>query len=186
MELKLRSYSKGGRMKRTFVILVAVFSLSFGYFENADTPQLEFISNAFELLWDKPKTDVLAIMSIFPHFTCTDYGDQLSCLSGYNRNDANIFLNFFTDDYEERHDNLWKVSVTVDVSEPAHFQEIFQLLWLEGMKPFHSEDDEVFTYKGVQPLCFKNKKTTMTAYFQPFDADNNPFFLVEYYSGSVR
>ena len=61
-----------------------------------------------------------------------------------------------------------------------------QLLWLEGMEPFHSEDDEVFTYKGVQPLCFKNEKTVLTAYFQPFDADNNPFFLAEYYSGSGR
>ncbi len=180
-------------MKKTFGMLIPLFllslflfSLSFGYFENADTPQLEYISNAFEILWDKPKTDVLTVMSIFPHFTCTDYGDQISCVSGYNRKNANIYLNFFMDDYEEHHDNLWKVSVTVDVSEPSQFQELFQLLWLPEMKPSHSKDDEVFTYKGVQPLCFENEKTMMTAYFQPFDADNNPFFLAEYYGPDRR
>ena len=82
-------------MKKTFGMLIPLFllslflfSLSFGYFENADTPQLEYISNAFEILWDKPKTDVLTVMSIFPHFTCTDYGDQISCVSGYNRKKA--------------------------------------------------------------------------------------------------
>ena len=180
-------------MKKNLIILAAVFSLSlilfslsFGYFENADTPQLEFITNAIELLWDKPKADVLRIMSIFPHYKCTDYGDQIGCVSIYNRRNGNIYLNFFYDDYEERHDNLWKVSVTVDIGQSYQFQEIFQLLWLEGMEPFHSEDDEVFTYKGVQPLCFKNEKTMMTVYFQPFDADNNPFFLAEYYGVSGR
>ena len=163
-----------------------MISLSFANFENYDTPELEFISNAFELMWDGSKAEVLKIMSIFPHYKCTDYSDQLSCVSRYNREGANIFLNFFFDDYEEHHDNLWKVAVTADVGEPSQFQEIFQLLWLEGMKPVHSAGDEVFTYPGVQPLCFKNEKTTMIAYFQPFDAENNPFFLVEYYSGSVR
>ena len=95
-----------------------LFSLSCGYFENYDTPQLEYISNAFEILWDKPKAEVLTIMSIFPHYECTDYGDQLSCVSIYNREGAAIYLNFFMDDYEARHDNLWKVSVTVDIGEP--------------------------------------------------------------------
>lgn len=180
-------------MKKAFVVLAVtfllslfLFSLSFGYFENAATPELEFISNAFELLWDHSKTDVLTVMSIFTRYKCTDYEDQISCVSIYNRRNGNIYLNLFYDDYKEHHDNLWKVSVTVDIGEQSQFQEIFNLLWLEGMKPYHSEDDEVFTYKGVQPLCFKNEKTTMTAYFQPFDPDNNPFFLVEYYGGSGR
>lgn len=180
-------------MRRIFVILTAafllsliLFSLSFGYFENPDTPQLEYISNSFELLWDKPKADILRLMSIFPHYTCTDYGDQLSCVSMYNIENGNIFLTFFLDDYEEHHDNLWKVSVTVDVGQSSQFQEIFQLLWLKGMKPSHSENDEVFTYKGVQPFCFENEKTRVIAYFQPFDEDNNPFFLAEYYGGSAR
>ena len=180
-------------MKKPFVILAAMllmslflFSLCFGYFENYDTPQLEYISNAFEILWDKPKTEVLTVMSIFPHYECTDYGDQLSCVSIYNREGAAIYLNFFTDDYEDRHDNLWKVSVTVDIGEPSQFQDLFQILWLNGMKPSHDEDDEVFTYKGVQPLCFENDKTMMTVYFQPFKADNNPFFLAEYYSLALR
>ena len=180
-------------MKKTFTVSTAVFllslilfSLSFGNFENYDSPQLEYISNAFEILWDRSKADVLNVMSIFPHFICTDYGDQVGCVSGYNRENSNIYLNFFVDDYEEHHDNLWKVSVTVDIREASQNQELLQLLWLEGMKPFHMENDEVYTYKGVQPLCFKNEKTMMTAYFQPFDAENDPFFLAEYYSGSVR
>ena len=180
-------------MKKTFTVSTAVFllslilfSLSFGNFENYDSPQLEYISNAFEILWDRSKADVLNVMSIFPHFICTDYGDQVGCVSGYNRENSNIYLNFFVDDYEEHHDNLWKVSVTVDIREASQNQELLQLLWLEGMKPFHMENDEVYTYKGVQPFCFKNEKTMMTAYFQPFDAENDPFFLAEYYNGSVR
>ncbi|MBR5024705.1 MAG: hypothetical protein IKX48_06535, partial [Victivallales bacterium] len=49
---------------------------------------------------------------------------------------ACIFLNFFTDDYEKHHDNLWKVSVTADVKSAEQYQSLFDVLWLVGMRPW--------------------------------------------------
>ncbi|MBQ6521098.1 MAG: hypothetical protein IJI14_20515 [Anaerolineaceae bacterium] len=174
-----------------FVLITAVllltFSLSFADYANYAGPQLEYISNAVSLLWGKPKADVLSIMGIFPDFICTDYIDQIGCVSRFNtNNNDNIFLNFFMDDYEEHHDNLWKLSVTADVKTADQFQSLFQILWLEGMEPAHKGNEQEFTYQGVQPLIFKNKTTRMIAYFQPFDLENNPFFLVEYYPVSLN
>ena len=176
-------------MKKILTVLTAAVLLSLFLFSlcSADLPnyaasQLEFISNALPLLWERPKEEVLRIMSIFPDFVCTDYTDQLGCVSKYNTNDQNnIFINFFMDDYEDHHDNLWKASFTLDLRERGQTQEYFQLLWLEGLKPSHSAKDE-FWYTGVIPMYFADAKTKMIAYPQVFDPENNPFFLVEYLS----
>lgn len=165
------------------LIFLFSFSLSSADFANYAGPQLEFISNAVELLWNKPKEEVFRIMSIFPDFICTDYEDQIGCQSIYNADlNNNIYLNFFTDDYEEKHDNLWKLSVTADVQNAEQNQDLFRILWLDGMKPQHTGDEYEFEYKGVQPLIFANEKTRMVIYFQPFDPQNNPFLLAEYYA----
>ena len=164
------------------VIILFTFSLSYADYANYAAPQLEYISNALPILWGKPKADVFSIMSLFPDFTCTDYTDQIACGSTFNtKNNDNIFLNFFTDDYNGHHDNLWKLSVTADIQTAEQNQSLFRILWLEGMKPMHSGNEEEFTFPKVQPLFFQNETTKMTAYFQPFDPENNPFFLVEYY-----
>lgn len=170
-----------------FVLIIGVFlcsfSLSSADFANYAGPQLEFISNTVQLLWEKPKEDVFRMMSIFPAFICTDYKDQIGCTSKYNSDrNNNIYLNFFMDDYEEKHDNLWKLSVTADVQSAEQYQDLFRILWLEGMRPEHSGKEEEFSYPGVQPLFFANETTRMVAYFPPFDPANNPFFLVEYYA----
>ena len=110
-------------MKKSLMLLITVLLLSlfsfsgvFADFANYAGPQLEYISNSFPLLWNKPKEEVFRIMSIFPDFKCRDYGDQLACTSRFNTDrDDNIYINYFMDDYEEHHDNLWKVSVTADV-----------------------------------------------------------------------
>ena len=179
-------------MKKVLMFLVISafilvnFSLSFADFANYAWPQLEYISNAVQILWNKPKAEVLRVMSIFPDFECTDYGDQLGCSSKFNtNNNNNIFVIFFMDDYEEHHDNLWKVSVTADVEVPEQFQSLWSVLWIDGMKPFHSPEDE-FGFKGVVPLYFRNETTAMTAWFQPYKDDNGDFLLVEYYNGHVR
>lgn len=180
-------------MKKALCILTAVlisslflFSLSFADWANYAAPQLEYITNAFPILWNKPKEQVQQIMSIFPDFIGTDYGDQLVYTSKYNYNDQNnIYINFFMDDYEEHHDNLWKVTLTLEVQKADQTQDLFAILWIDGLKPFHSEEDE-FWFRGVQPLYFSSEDTTMVAWFQPFKADNNPFFLVEYYNGSIH
>ena len=167
----------------TVLVILFTFSLSFADYANYAAPQLEYISNALPLLWEKPKEEVFAIMSLFPDFTCKDYSDQIACTSRFNTRDRNdIYLNFFTDDYENHHDNLWKLSVTADVRSPEEFQSLFRILWLSGMKPAHNGNEEEFSFPGVQPLFFQNETTKMTAYFQPYDPENNPFFLVEYYS----
>lgn len=159
------------------------FSLSFADFANYAGQQLEYISNAVELLWDKPKEEVFRIMNIFPDFVCTDYEDQIGCISRFNTDrNNNIYLNFFTDDYEEKHDNLWKLSVTADVQSAEQYQDLFRILWIDGMKPSHTGKEYEFEYQGVQPLIFANKTTRMVIYFQPFEAENNPFLLAEYYA----
>ena len=165
------------------VVLFFSFSLSFADYANYAGPQLEFISNAIPMLWDKPKEEVLRTMTLFPAFICTDYTDQIGCKSKYNVDDANnsIYLNFFTDDYEDHHDNLWKVSITADVQTAEHFQSLLESCWLEGMRPMHSGTEEEFTYMSVQPLIFHTENTRLIAYFQRFDPKNNPFFLAEYY-----
>lgn len=165
-----------------FLISLSVFSLSYADFANYSGPQLQFISNAVQLLWDKPKEEVFRIMSIFPDFVCTDYEDQIGCKSKFNADrNNNIYLNFFTDDYEEKHDNLWKLSVTADVQSAEQNQDLFRILWLDGMKPQHTGNEYEFEYKEVQPLFFANEKTRMVIYFQPFEPENNPFLLAEYY-----
>jgi hypothetical protein len=164
-----------------FVISLFAFSLSFADYANYAAPQLQWISNAFPGLWDRQKADVLRMMAMFPDYECTDYGDQVACTSKFNRNENNnIFINWFLDDYEEHHDNLWKVSVTVDLNASDQQQELFYLLWLDGLKPARSDKFD-FTYKGVMPLNFSDEKTNMVAYLQQFDHDINPFLLVEYY-----
>ena len=180
-------------MKKSLMLLVAVlllslfiFSLSYADFANYAGPQLEYISNSFPLLWNKPKEEVLRIMGIFPDFECKDYDDQLACHSRFNTNrENNIFINFFMDDYEEHHDNLWKVAVTADVQSAEQIQYLFKALWIDGLKPFHDEDDE-FNYQGVAPLYYSREDTTMVAWFQPYKPDNGAFFLVEYYNGYMR
>ncbi|MBR6090444.1 MAG: hypothetical protein IKP86_10950 [Anaerolineaceae bacterium] len=175
-------------MKKSLIFLIMIcvslltFSLSFANFANFAGPQLEFISNGFDGLWDRPTEDIRWMMNLFPDYECTDYPGQFVCSSRFNTGDQNnIYINFFTDDYEKKHDNLWKVSVTVDVQSAEEFQTLFEVLWNEGMKPVHTGNEEEFSYKGVQPLFFENQKTRMVAYFQEFDPDNNSFFLVEYY-----
>lgn len=164
-----------------FVLILSMFSLSFAETANYASSQLQWISNAVPGLWDKPKEDVLRMMAMFPDYTCTDYGDQIGCVSKFNTNrNDNIFLNWFMDDYEEHHDNLWKVSFTVDIQASNQEQEIFQLLWLDGLKPERTERAD-FSYKGVLPMHFADEKTIMTAFFQPFDHDINTFLLVEFY-----
>ncbi len=173
-------------MKKSLIFLLVIlaslcsFSLSSALWGNYHTPQLEWISNALPGLWGRPKADLLWIMDIFPDFPCTDYGDQVSCASKYNRENANIFINFFLDDYETKHDNLWKASFTVDLQSSDQEQDLMRLLWLEGLKPARF-DDKVFSYPAVVPMCFQNKTTKMIAYLQPFGHDINPFFLVEFY-----
>ncbi len=163
-----------------FVIRLFTFSSSFADHANYAAPQLEWISNGFPGLWDRQKEDVLRMMDMFPDFSCTDYGDQVACTSRFNRDNNNIFINWFLDDYEEHHDNLWKVSVTVDLQAPDQQQELLRLLWLNGLKPARSDKVD-FSYKGVLPLNFSDEKTNVVAYIQQFDHDINPFLLVEYY-----
>ena len=163
-----------------------MFSLIFADFANIDGPQLEFISNAIPMLWNKPTSDIAYIMSIFPDFECSVFEDQYVCSSKFNSNyENNIFINFFTDDYEEHHDNLWKVSITADVQSAEQIQSLFQVLWIDGLKPFHDPDDE-FGFPGVAPLYFSREDTTMVAWLQPFTAKKGQFFLVEYYNGYMR
>lgn len=172
----------------TLVLLLCFCFVSFSYadFANYAGPQLEYISNTFPILWNKPKSEVFRIMSIFPDFICTDYTDQIGCVSKFNTdNNNNIYLNFFTDDYGEHHDNLWKVSVTADVQSAEQMQTLFSVLWLDGLKPFHNDEDE-FGYEGVQPLYFDREDTSMVVWFQPFKPNNGAFFLAEYYNGSTR
>lgn len=174
-----------------FLMLIAGmlnFSLSFAEWGNYATPQLEWISNAFPSLWGKPKEEVFRIMEMFPDYICTDYESQIACKSRFNNNEQhnNIFLNFFTDDYEEKHDNLWKVAVTADIQAAGQNQELLDLLWIKGLVPHHSGNEEEFGFPSVIPLFFRNKSTEMVVYFQQFDIDNNPFFLAEYYDLSVR
>ena len=178
-------------MKKLLSILVIVLimtlfmvSLSSAQWSNYASPQLDYISNTFPLLWNKPKTEVQRLMSIFPDYVGTDYGDQLVYVSKYNTDrHNNIYINFFMDDYEEHHDNLWKVTVTADVQSAGEMQDFFRILYIEGMKPFHTAEDQEFTYKGVVPLRFDNENTIMMVYFQHFDINNDPFFLAEYYNG---
>ena len=174
-------------MKKSLILFVVVivclfnFSLSSALWENYDTPQLEWITNALPGLWDRPKEEVLRIMDIFPNYTCTDYGDQISCASIYNRDHANNFIVFFMDDYETKHDNLWKVSFSIDLQSSDQQQDLLNLMWIKGLKPAHSETD-IFKYPAVVPMCFENETTEMTAYFQPFGQDEYPFFVVEYFA----
>ncbi len=165
-----------------FIILAGLFISSPGsaQFSNYAAPQLEWISNAIPGLWDRPREDVLRMMAMFPDFKCGDYGDRISCQSNFNtKHNDNIYIAYFTDDYEGHRDNLWKVSVTADIQAADEAQSLFDILWLEGMKPSHLESDD-FSFKGAQALYFRNKTTVMIAYFQPSRVDSNPFFLVEY------
>ncbi len=170
------------------IILAAlfIFSLCSAEFSNYAAPQLEWISNAYPGLWGRPREDVLQMMAMFPDYVCRDYGDRISCQSKFNsgKND-NIYIAYFTDDYEGHRDNLWKVAVTANIQTGEEAQLLFNLLWLEGLKPFHTEDDD-FSFKGAQALYFRNNTTTMIAYIQPFEADNNPFMLAEYLAGGLR
>ncbi len=171
-----------------FAVLAGLFILSQGLAEyaNRDVPQLEWISNGIPGLWARPKEDIFRMMAMFPDFSCTDYDFQVSCTSTYNTaHNDDIHMTFFTEDYQERHDNLWKVSITVDLQEGYQAQTLLDLLWLEGMKPFHFVDDD-FGFLGAQPLYFRNDTTTMIAYIQPFRPDNNPYLLVEYLMGDLR
>lgn len=166
-----------------FLLSLVMVSVSSAQFSNYASPQLEFISNGFPGLWNRPKAEVFRMMEMFPDFDCKDYEDQIACSSRFNTDrNNNIFLNFFTDDYEEHHDNLWKVSVTVDLGNPAEVQSLFNLLWINGMKPFHTEED-LFEYPGVVPLYFDNENTAMVVWASPYKEGNNPFLLVEYYNG---
>ena len=180
-------------MKHSLMILsivllltLFIFSLSSAQYSNYAAPQLEFISNGISGLWNRPKTDVFRMMDMFPDYICTDYEDQIGCVSQFNTDqNNNIFLNFFTDDYEEHHDNLWKFSVTADLGNSGEGQALFSLLWLAGMKPFHNEED-TFEYPGVVPLYFNNEQTTMVIWAKPYEEGNNPFLLAEYYNGHMR
>ncbi len=155
-------------------------------YANRSVPQLEWISNGIPGLWARPKEEVFRMMAMFPDFTCTDYDFQVSCTSIYNtKNNDDIFLTFFTEDYLERHDNLWKVSITINIQEAEQAQTLFNILWLDGLKPFHFPTDD-FSFLGCPPLYFKNDTTTMIVYIQPFKRDNNPFMLVEYLMGDLR
>ena len=147
-------------MKKFLILLVVMaavllnFSLSFAYWENPSTPQLEWISNALPELWDRSKEEVLRIMDIFPDYVCTDYGDQVSCASIYNRDRTNNFVVFFLDDYETKHDNLWKASFSIDLQSSDQQQDLLTLFWLQGLKPVHT-DEEIFQYPAVVPMCFE-------------------------------
>lgn len=170
-----------------FILILSMVpvSLSSADFANYAGSQLEYISNAFPLLWNKPTSEILRIMSIFPDYICKEYEGQLVCTSKFNTDrDNNIYINFFTDDYEEHHDNLWKVSVTADVQSAEQFQFLFDALWIDGMKPFHSQDDQF--YDGVVSLYFDNEVTSMVLWFQPFKANSGSFFLAEYYNGYMQ
>ena len=159
------------------------FSLSFADFANYAGSQLEYISNAIPLLWGKPTADIQRIMSIFPDYECSVFEGQYVCTSSFNTNDNNnIFINFFTDDYEEHHDNLWKVAITADVQSGDQIQQLYNALWIDGLKAFHDQDDS-FAYNGVVPLYFDREDTKMTAWFQPWTGAKGSFFLVEYYDG---
>ena len=178
--------------KALYAILFAVIACFFIYsqgkaeYANRSVPQLEWITNGIPGLWAKPKEEIFRMMAMFPDFTCTDYDFQVTCVSTYNtKHNDDIHMTFFTEDYQEQHDNLWKVSITVDLQQGDQAQTLFNILWLEGMKPFHFADDD-FGFLGAQPLYFKNDTTTMIAYFQPFDPDNNPYLLVEYLMGDLR
>ncbi len=163
-----------------FVISLFSFSLSFGNYSNYDAPQLEFISNALPLLWGQPKAEVLRLMSIFPDFTCTDYGDQIGCVDRFNSKNMNIFISFFTEDYEERHDNLWKAAITADIQSAQEQQDLVRLLWLKGMKPAHADSDD-FSALGALQLYFANETTSMIVYAQNVIPENDPFLLVEFF-----
>lgn len=173
-------------MKKFLIFLSVIiaslfnFSLSFALWENYAIPQLEWISNALPGLWDRPKEEVMRIMDIFPDYPCTDYGDQVSCASKFNRDHANVFIIFFLDDYETKHDNLWKASFTVDLQSSDQQQDLLTLFWLKDLKPVHSASD-IFEYPAVVPMCFENETTKMVPYFQPFGQDEYPFFVVEYF-----
>ncbi len=159
-----------------------ITSLSSADFANYAGPQLEWISNAVPKMWDKSREEVLWMMSIFPDFECTDYEFQVSCTSRFNSDaDNNIFITFFTDDYEMKHDNLWKVAVTVDLQKAEQVQDLVQVLWLDGMKPSEWEDSP-YPYPFVQRFFFKNESTELIIYSQVFKNGNNPFFLAEYLS----
>ena len=179
--------------KRFFLILIAavlaclhIISLSSAEYSNYAAPQLEWISNAFPGLWGRPKSEVLRMMAMFPNYKCTDYEDQIGCITIYNSDrQNNIFLNFFTDDYEEHHDSLWKVSVAADLKDSDEQQNLFNILWLDGLKPFHTPDNN-FSFPAAIPLYFRNEETFMAAYLQPSNHDTAPFLLVEYYHGYIR
>ena len=173
-------------MKKSLILLVIIiislanFSLSYAAWENHTTPQLEWISNALPGLWDRPKEELMRIMDIFPDYVCTDYGDQVSCASRYNRDHANNFIVFFMDDYETKHDNLWKASFSIDMQSSDQQQDLLNLFWLQGLKPVHTDTD-IFEYPAVVPMCFENETTKMIPYFQTFGQEEYPFFVVEYF-----
>ena len=163
-----------------FIASLCYFSLSFADYENYAVPQLEWITNAFPGLWDKPKTEVLRMMAMFPDFECTDYDDQIGCFSKFNTNsNDNIYITYFMDDYEEHHDNLWKAAVTVDMQDAEQQQGLLHLFWLEGLEPFHTDEDD-FAFLGAIPLYFTNDTTKMIAYAQLVRTQKYPFLLVEY------
>lgn len=173
-------------MKKAVSVLLAVIaaclllpSLCAADFANYAGPQLEWISNAFPLLWDRPRADILTLMSIFTQYECTDWEDRISCKSRFNSDGRSIYIAFFTDDYEEKHDNLWKVSVTVDLERADQVQDVMRALWLDGLKPIPWEDSP-YEYLNVLPMFFANETTKLVTYTQVFKKDNNPFFLAEF------
>lgn len=174
-------------MKRTVCLFLAVISaclllssLCAADFANPAGPQLEWISVAIPKLWDRPKADVLFTMSIFPDFECGDYGDRISCSSRFNDSaDGRIYIAFFMDDYEEKHDNLWQVTFTVDITSPDQAQDLMRILWLDGMKPAPWEESP-YPYPDVLRLFFANETTKLITYTQKFEEGNNPFFLAEF------
>ncbi len=176
-------------MKKAVLIPVLVLtaclftvSLASADFANYAGPQLEWISNAIPKMWEKSREDVLWIMSIFPDFECTDYEFQISCSSRFNTDmNNNIYITFFTDDYETNHNNLWKVAVTADLQKPEQAQDLLRALWLDGLKPSEWVDSP-YEYPNVQLLFFKNETTELVIYDQKYKDGNNPFFLAEYYS----
>lgn len=182
-------------MKKSLCVLFLVFAVSLAAvslcsaadFTNYAGPQLEWISNTFPMLWDQPRDQVLWIMNIFPDYECIDYGDRVCCSSRTNNGkDNNIYITYFTDDYEEKHDNLWKVSVSVDIQNAEQAQTAMAALWLKGMKPSAWEDSP-YEYPNVQPLFFTNDTTELVVYAQEFLEGNNAFFLMEYFQlGSYR
>ena len=168
------------------LLFLVLFSQCLADYANPDVLQLEWISNGIPGLWDRPKADIIRMMAMFPDFTCTDYDFQVTCTSRYNSNsNNNISITFFTEDYADKHDNLWKVAMTIDLQTADQAQMLFNILWLEGLKPFHLKNDD-FNFLGAQVLYFKNDTTTMIGYFQPFDFDNYPYLLVEYLPGDQR